>query len=251
MISALLGSKNAERVLLFLLVNQEAYASQIQRAFQIPLTPLQSILEKFEKAKILSSQQRGKVKYFYFDTAYPLHKELKSFLKSAFVFLPQEEKELFFSKSKFENSKQKMACLHLFWQRLEQSKNVSIQTEADRRGQGNVTVLKKSPHELIFTERGAWIEGDLKEMDFTKTLRWSLDVPSGLISLEHLHYGQNQPVFLFHLEPVSSNALRSVESYQCGSDCYFGKMELTEKGIHFLWRILGPKKNEILSHFYT
>ncbi|MGH2612895.1 MAG: winged helix-turn-helix domain-containing protein, partial [Rhabdochlamydiaceae bacterium] len=71
MLANLLGSKNAERVLLFLLVNERCYASEVQRAFGIPLTPLQSIMQKFEKSGILLFDRQGKTKLCRLNPSYP------------------------------------------------------------------------------------------------------------------------------------------------------------------------------------
>jgi hypothetical protein len=130
MLSTLLGSKSAERVLLFLLVNECCYANEIQKIYATPLTPLQSILSKLEKAAVISIEQRGKTKLYRFNPGYPLLDELKALLKKAFILLPHEEKRILFArkeerqltiKASYAKEKQKALFLTSFWERL--SKN--------------------------------------------------------------------------------------------------------------------------------
>jgi hypothetical protein len=142
-------------------------------------------------------------------------------------------------------------CLNAFWQRLEKVSQVSIQTQSAGQAFGNVCVQKEKEGVLLFTEKGQWVHQTPQELDFSKTLRWSVDYSAGMIALEHLHYGSNRPVFLFHLAPIGPKSLQSIDSHLCLKDCYFGRIEFNEKQIRFHWRILGPRKNEILYHTYS
>lgn len=260
MLSSLFGGKNAERVLLFLLVNENCYASEVQRAFDIPLTPLQSIMNKFEKAGILTFEAIGKKKLCRLNPDYPLYNELKTLLKTAFVHLPAQEKKLFLShkeewslssKDQFKHKKRIALCLNAFWERLEKVRLVSIQTQSAGQAFGNVCITKEKDGVLLFTEKGQWVHRTPQELDFNKTIRWSMDYSAGVIALEHLHYGSNHPVFLFHLAPSGPKSLQSIDSHLCLNDCYFGRIEFNDRHIRFLWRILGPRKNEILYHIYS
>jgi len=259
MLSSLLGSKNAERILLFLLVNESCYASEVQRAFGIPLTPLQSIMHKLEKAGVVSFETAGKIKLCRLNPSYPLYNELKALLKAAFVHLPPEEKRMLFSckdqwslpsKDQFKHKKRIAMCLEHFWNRLQTVRLVSIQSQTAGPAFGSVCVKKENDRTLLFTEKGRWVNQKIQSLDFRKILRWSIYYSNGLISLEHLHYGPARPVFLFHLAPIGSNRLQSIDSHLCLNDCYFGRIEFAKQHIQFLWRILGPRKNEILYHVY-
>lgn len=256
----LLGSKSAERVLLFLLVNEYGYPSEMQRVHRIPLTPLQSILRKLEKAGVLTSDLRGKTKLYRFNPLYPLLDELKALLKKAFIHLPAEEKRVLFKPKEEEKvpltehyarQKRVATCLDAFWRRLGKVHSVSIQAQSGGQAFGEVSVREEKREVLLFTVKGHWVNVPSREMEFTNMLRWTLDLSSGLIALEHLRYGMNRPVFLFHLAPTGFKTLQSVDSHLCGDDCYFGRIEFTDPHIRFLWRILGPKKNEILQHTYS
>ena len=55
MIEVLLGSKNAERVLLYILVREAGYAREIASFYGTDLKPIQMQLDKFEKGSILVS----------------------------------------------------------------------------------------------------------------------------------------------------------------------------------------------------
>lgn len=260
MLTNLLGSKSAERVLLFLLVNEYGYASEIQKAYHISLTPLQSIIRKLEKGGVLIYELQQKKKLYRINPEYPLFDELKALLKKGFVCLPFEEKKVLFSRktqwsasiqNHYAHQKRISLCLGTFWQRLSKVKHVSIQTQSAGQAFGEVHIHEENKNTLVFTEQGQWHEGSPQEMVFHNTLRWSLDLSAGLISLEHLRYGPNKPVFLIALSPLGPNTLQSIDSHLCCSDCYFGRIEFTEKYIRFLWRILGPKKNEVLHHTYS
>jgi hypothetical protein len=256
-LEAILGSKSAERVLLFLLVNQCCYASEIQKIHGIALTPLQSILCKLEKAGVITFEMRGKAKVYRFNPSYPLLDELKALLKKAFVRLPPEEKKVlfsrkeqwpFFAKDQFTKEKRKALHLEAFWQRLSKVQRISIQTQSGLEGVGDVTV-ETSQGVLIFKEKGQWAYST-QGVDFSNVLRWSLDRSSQMIALEHLRYGPTQPVFLFHLAPTGPKSLQSIDSHFCADDCYFGRIDFHDQHVRFLWRILGPQKNEVLYYTY-
>jgi hypothetical protein len=255
----LLGSKSAERVLLFLLVNECGYASEVQTAYGVALTPIQSIIRKLEKAGVLSYDVQGKTKLYRLNSFYPLYEELRALLKQAFIHLPADEKRVLFSRKaqwhslhdRFAHQKRAALCMDAFWNRLVKVEHVSIQTQSGWQAFGEVCVREEKKDILLFIEKGRWVHRLPEELDFSNCLRWSLDRPAGMISLEHLRYGPNRPVFLFHLAPSGPKTLQSIDSHLCRDDCYFGRIEYSEQYIRFLWRIIGPRKNEILHHTYS
>ncbi len=258
MLSALLGSQNAEKVLLFLLVNESCYATELQKIYGIPLTPLQSILNKFEKIDVLLSEQRGKIKLYRFNPSYPFLEEVKALVKKAFLHLSPEEKRVVLSrkeekqlpsKNHFAVKKQKALFLAACWERLSNVHRVSIQTQSGLQGFGEVEVKLRN-ETLTFTEKGHWIYPNSKELDFSNALRWTIDHGSQMIALEHLRHGPTRPVFLFHLAPQGKKRLQSIDSHLCRDDCYFGRLELHPRHIRLVCRILGPRKNETLYYTY-
>lgn len=257
MLTDLFGSKSAERILLFLLVNEYCFPSEVQRACKVPLTPLQSSFRKLEKAGILLATMQRKNRLYRFNQEYPLLSELRSLLKKAFIHLPPEEKRTLFSrkeqwrpslKDHYAHQKKVAVCLDSFWSRLTRVKSVTIQTQTDKQAFGEVSLSNTKKDHILFTIQGSWM--DMQMGSFNNVLRWSIDRSSSMIALEHLRYGPDRPVFLFHLAPIGPNTLQSIDSHLCSEDCYYGRIEFTEQHIRFLWRILGPRKNEVLYHTY-
>lgn len=255
MLEGLLGNKSAERILLFLFVNERAYLSQIQQAYAIPLTPLQSMLHKFLQKGILSYTLQKRRKIYHLHPEYPLYSELKALLQKAFSLLaPAEKKQLFPKQTaahplSFRKQKERALCLHHFWEKLKRVKQMSIRSRAAE-AIGEVLVQEESKNVLLFSERGRWLHPDSQGVEFHNALRWSFDFENGLVGLEHLRHGPHHPVFLFHLAPLTSRQLQSIDSHLCRNDCYFGQVSLHEQGLQFLWKIIGPNKQELLEYDY-
>ena len=95
MIEVLLGSKNAERVLLYIFARGEGYAREIARFFHTDLKSIQNQLDKLEAGGVLASRQVGRTRPYVFNPRYPFLNELKSLLGKALSFYPaNEQKEL-------------------------------------------------------------------------------------------------------------------------------------------------------------
>ena len=93
MIEVLLGSKNAERVLLYLFTREEGYARGIASFYNTDLKPIQMQLDKFEKGGVLVSRSIGRTRPYEFNPRYPFLNELKSLLEKALTFYPAKEQE--------------------------------------------------------------------------------------------------------------------------------------------------------------
>jgi len=93
MLASLFGSKNAERVLIFLSARGEGYAREIARFFETDLKSIQKQLDKLEVAGILSSREVGRTRPYTFNPRYPFLAELKSLLEKALTFYPEDERE--------------------------------------------------------------------------------------------------------------------------------------------------------------
>jgi len=93
MIEPLLGSTNAERTLIFLLVRNEGYASEIARLFDTDLYGIQKQLDKLETGGVLSSRTTGRTRVYCFNPRYPFLKELKALLAKAVSFYPEAGQE--------------------------------------------------------------------------------------------------------------------------------------------------------------
>jgi len=93
MLETLFGSKNAERVLIFVFVRGEGYAREIAQYYQTDLKPIQNQLEKFEAGGVLVSRLVGNTRPYTFNPRYYFLAELKALLSKALAAYPPEEQE--------------------------------------------------------------------------------------------------------------------------------------------------------------
>ena len=93
MLEPLLGSTNAERVLVFILTRNEGYTREIARVVGGDPDSIQKQLAKFESGGVLVSRTAGKTRLYSFNPRYPFLKELKSLLEKALSFYPEQERE--------------------------------------------------------------------------------------------------------------------------------------------------------------
>jgi DNA-binding MarR family transcriptional regulator len=89
----LLGSTNAERVLIFMLVRKEGYIREIARFFGADPDSIQKQLVKLEAGGVLVSSPVGRTRLYSFNPRYPFLKELKALLEKTLTFYTQEEQE--------------------------------------------------------------------------------------------------------------------------------------------------------------
>ena len=93
MIEVLLGSKNAERVLIYIFTQDEGYAREIASFYGTDLKPIQMQLDKFEKSGVLVSRSVGRTRPYVFNPRYPFLNELKALLEKALSFYSAKERE--------------------------------------------------------------------------------------------------------------------------------------------------------------
>jgi len=91
MLEPLLGSTNAERVLLFLLARDEGYASGVAAFFDTDLYGIQKQLDKLEVGGVLVSRTAGRTRLYSFSPRYAFLNELKSLLQKALSSYPPDE----------------------------------------------------------------------------------------------------------------------------------------------------------------
>lgn len=264
MIEALCGSKNVQKILIFLFVNGKCYGTQLHRFLKTPLTPLQKALLRLEKGGIILSYYEGKTRLYQFNPAYPLLIELEQLLKKAYTLLPaQEKKDYYVPKEdrtiRMDNGDNKYKVLFGFWKKLSEVKQLTFHAKSkskheqgwNGKGKGEVIVTQESDNVLIFSEKGSWQGKQGEEISFSNVFRWTLDRFAGMISLEHLRRGLTHPVFLLHLAPTSKQTLSSVDSHLCAEDTYYGQMHLERYSIRLNWRVIGPRKNEEMDYYYS
>lgn len=93
MIESLLGSKSAERVLIYILAREEGYAREIASFYKTDLKSIQMQLDKFEKSGVLVSRTVGRTRPYVFNPRYPFLNEVKALLEKALSFYPESERE--------------------------------------------------------------------------------------------------------------------------------------------------------------
>ncbi len=258
MLEGLCGSKNIQKILLFLFVNNKCYGAQLQRLLKTPLTSLQNALARLEKGKIVISYCEGKTKLYQLNPTYPLLSELEQLLKKTYTLLSPQDKKLYsLVQQEIFEGRFEASILLSFWERLKSVKQfIRIAKSKDEngwngKGKGAVLVSNPTDNVLIFHERGSWQVKLDKDISFSNIFRWTLDQSAGVISLEHLRFGPDQPVFLFHLTPTGNHLLASVDSHLCEEDVYLATIPWDQHSIRLNWRIIGPKKNEDMEYCYT
>lgn len=97
MLEPLLESEKKERILLYIYAHGEAYPMEIARAFGIYVNAVQNQLQKLEYGGVLYSRLKGKVRLFGFNPRYPFRKELQALLVKALQFIPDAEREKYYT----------------------------------------------------------------------------------------------------------------------------------------------------------
>lgn len=263
MLEALFGNKTVEQILLFLFVNGRCYGTRMQKQLKCALTPIQKGLQRLENGGIVTSSYEGKTRQYQLNPSHPLHQELELLLKKTFTLLPTEGKKCYYLpfQSPYgdhlpENSQQ---VLLTFWNKLSAIRQLSYiaksnshpQNGKNGQGKGVVIAEKEGNSQITFTEKGQWVGKESGSLDFTNVFRWRLDRSKQMIALEHLRYGRENPVFLFHLAPTSETQLTSIDSHLCAGDSYFGNLTLTARGLSLHWRVIGTKKNDEIIYYYS
>ena len=93
MIESLLGSRNAERVLIYIFAREEGYAREIASFYKTDLKSIQMQLDKFEKSGVLVSRTVGRTRPYVFNPRYLFLEEVKALLEKALSFYPERERE--------------------------------------------------------------------------------------------------------------------------------------------------------------
>lgn len=93
MLEPILGSKNAERVLMFILARDQGYTREIARFSGADPDSIQKQLVRLELGGLLVSKSEGRTRLYRFNPRYSFLKELKALLNKALTFYPQDERE--------------------------------------------------------------------------------------------------------------------------------------------------------------
>ncbi len=92
MLEALFGTINREKVLIYLLVKQEAYPREVAKFFATDLRSIQNQFKKLETGGVVYSRLVGNTRLYTFNPRYPFLEELKKLLEKAIAFYPEEER---------------------------------------------------------------------------------------------------------------------------------------------------------------
>jgi len=93
MLEPILGSKNAERVLMFILARDQGYTREIARFSGADPDSVQKQLVRLELGGLLVSKSEGRTRLYRFNPRYSFLKELKALLSKALMFYPPDEQE--------------------------------------------------------------------------------------------------------------------------------------------------------------
>lgn len=116
-------------------------------------------------------------------------------------------------------------------------------------GSGNGIVNVKSHGEIIrYDESGSWLNSNSKTFGFKNTYRWTFE--ENHVKLEHLRFGEKDPVFLFNLIPKNEYFWTSECPHKCKLDDYNAQLEIKEDQILLNWSVVGPEKNERINYWY-
>lgn len=118
------------------------------------------------------------------------------------------------------------------------------------RGDGGVRV-EPCDDGLRFFERGHFLlEGQARPVPFTNVYRW--EWRGERLRLHHERRGADHGVWLFDLVAGDeADTLVSDDAHLCGDDRYSARLGLTHDGFTLDWRILGPRKDEVIAYRYT
>ncbi|BCM92947.1 hypothetical protein IAD21_04831 [Abditibacteriota bacterium] len=140
------------------------------------------------------------------------------------------------------------------WPRLLAVKTLHFESQSRTgtgwNGVGTGTVEVTSPRDgvLIWREAGQWRQNGGREIRFTNTFRWTQS--DDKITLEHLRFGEAQPVFLFQLAAIQPHEWRDVEPHLCRQDNYSAVLQIEEEGLKLSWTVFGPTRDETINYRY-
>lgn len=97
MLEPLINSKVKERILLSLYVRKEVHARDVLSIFKGSLSPIQNQLKKLERGGVLISRLKGRTRLYSFNPRYPFIKQLSNLLARVLDFMPQKEKEKYYT----------------------------------------------------------------------------------------------------------------------------------------------------------
>ncbi len=96
MLDALLGSRTAQKIFLYIFHYGEAYATAIASDFKMSVGQVQRQLDRFENAGFLISKQLGRTRVYQFNEKSPLVRPFKEMIQIVYSNIPLAEREEIF-----------------------------------------------------------------------------------------------------------------------------------------------------------
>lgn len=93
MLESLVGSTNAERVLLFLAARDKGYAREIAQTFDVAPSQVQRVLDRMERDGLLVSGEVGRARVYEFNPRFPFRDQVKSLFLDALERYPESLQE--------------------------------------------------------------------------------------------------------------------------------------------------------------
>jgi len=92
MLDVLFGSKNAQRVLIYLLAKESGYIREIAEFYSVSPSVIKQQLDKFELASIIVGKNFANTRIYELNKRYPFYTELSALLRKALSTYPDEER---------------------------------------------------------------------------------------------------------------------------------------------------------------
>ena len=93
MLEAVVGSTNAERVLLFMAARGQGYAAEIAKTYGVGASMIQKQLDRMERDGLLVNQQVGRTRVYSFNPRFAFTEEVKALALAALDKYPTEFQE--------------------------------------------------------------------------------------------------------------------------------------------------------------
>jgi len=105
------------------------------------------------------------------------------------------------------------------WARLGSIRNLTFKASSptstgwNGAGFGNVDVSHAATDVIVYSETGKWTPTGGKQLSFTNSYRWTINIDASTIRLDHLRFGSDKPVYLFDLGILDDNCMASIDPY--------------------------------------
>lgn len=115
-------------------------------------------------------------------------------------------------------------------------------------GHGIVRVHRDDSGAVILSEEGRWRPVPGSTVVFRAGYRWK--ARNDRLSVEHVRYGIQRPVFLLDLVASTPHAWSSLSPHVCGEDQYDAGLSFRSGAVVVSWRASGPRKHYSLTFAY-